>query len=110
VCGNPRERAPVDGDDDVARSQPGALGGGGIEHARDRQPAAARADADADAGEARRSVEALEFARGEVVREAVVEARDSACDRGAGEASLRYRAIVVVGDAVDRLVDNPGVV
>ncbi len=54
----------------------------------------------------RRRVEFAEFARGQVVREAVVEARDHARDRRVRELARGHRAVVVARDPFDRFVDD----
>ena len=71
----PVQRAAVDGDDHIPHRQPGARRRRGVEHVRDQQAAALGTDRHSDPGEVRRRVEFSEFARCQVVREAVAEAR-----------------------------------
>src|SRR5581483_9524078 len=74
------ERAAVDADDQFARLQARAGGRRGVEDARDQQSLLERVDLDPDPREVRRRVEFFEFMWGQVVREAVPQARDRARD------------------------------
>ncbi len=104
---DPREALPSDADDQFAGLQPGVRCRRGVEHAADQQSALARVDDDADSSEVRGRVEFTEFRRCQVVREAVVQAADQAGDRGVRERPAADRAVVIVGDPLDRFVDHP---
>ena len=100
------QAAAADADDQFARLQASPRGRRGVEHPRDQQSPPSGLDDDADPREVRRTREFAEFRRGQVVREAVVQARDDARDRGVAELARGDRAVVVVDDALDRFVDH----